>query len=265
MPCWPATAGSAFAWLQSLDDPALALPVTNPHRFFAGYAVELTDEDARAARASTSCARRRLCDRAGRGRRSRSSRPTRRRRSSCAGRGYQIINQAPGCELRAPLFAGVEVERADPLPMLRITRRAGERIRLGDDVIVEVVEVRGGTVRLGIDAPRSVPVYREELWLEVIAREPGRRRGGRRAAARRHRPAPARLGSALRVSGVPRGLGASRNPWLDRPLADHATSVNSCSSAASCSRSFLVIWPWIWHTRLSVTPRISPISRSVRL
>ena len=51
--------------------------------------------------------------------------------------------------------------------MLRITRRAGERIMLGDDVIVEVIEVRGGTVRLGIEAPRSVPVYREELWLEV--------------------------------------------------------------------------------------------------
>lgn len=51
--------------------------------------------------------------------------------------------------------------------MLRITRRAGERIRLGDDVVIEVVEVRGGTVRLGIDAPRSIPVFREELWLEV--------------------------------------------------------------------------------------------------
>jgi carbon storage regulator len=51
--------------------------------------------------------------------------------------------------------------------MLRITRRAGERIILGDDVIVEVMEIRGQTVRLGIDAPRSVPVYREEIWLEV--------------------------------------------------------------------------------------------------
>ena len=51
--------------------------------------------------------------------------------------------------------------------MLRITRRAGERIVLGDDVIVEVIEVKGGTVRLGIDAPRSLPVYREEIWLEV--------------------------------------------------------------------------------------------------
>jgi carbon storage regulator len=51
--------------------------------------------------------------------------------------------------------------------MLRITRRPGERIMLGDDVVVEVMEIRGGTVRIGIDAPRSVPVYREELWLEV--------------------------------------------------------------------------------------------------
>jgi len=51
--------------------------------------------------------------------------------------------------------------------MLRITRRAGERIVLGDDVIVEVTEIRGQTVRLGIDAPRSLPVYREEIWLEV--------------------------------------------------------------------------------------------------
>ena len=51
--------------------------------------------------------------------------------------------------------------------MLRITRRAGERVMLGDDVVVEVMEIRGQTVRLGIDAPRSVPVYREEIWLAV--------------------------------------------------------------------------------------------------
>ena len=51
--------------------------------------------------------------------------------------------------------------------MLRITRRAGERVILGDNVIVEVMEVRGGVVRLGIDAPRSLPIYREEIWLEV--------------------------------------------------------------------------------------------------
>jgi carbon storage regulator len=51
--------------------------------------------------------------------------------------------------------------------MLRISRRAGERIMLGDDVVIEVMEVRGQTVRIGIDAPRALPIYREEIWLEV--------------------------------------------------------------------------------------------------
>jgi carbon storage regulator len=51
--------------------------------------------------------------------------------------------------------------------MLRISRRAGERVMLGDDTVIEILEVRGQTVRLGIDAPRSLPIYREEIWLEV--------------------------------------------------------------------------------------------------
>jgi carbon storage regulator len=51
--------------------------------------------------------------------------------------------------------------------VLIITRRAGEKIMLGDDVIVEVVEVSGSSVRLGIQAPRSLPVYREEIWRSV--------------------------------------------------------------------------------------------------
>ncbi len=51
--------------------------------------------------------------------------------------------------------------------MLRISRRAGQRIMLGDNVVIEILEVRGQTVRIGIDAPRVIPVYREEIWLEV--------------------------------------------------------------------------------------------------
>jgi carbon storage regulator len=51
--------------------------------------------------------------------------------------------------------------------MLNITRRRGERIVHGDDVFISVLEVSGQTVRLGIEAPRSVRVYREEIWLEV--------------------------------------------------------------------------------------------------
>jgi carbon storage regulator len=53
--------------------------------------------------------------------------------------------------------------------MLNITRRRGERIVVGDNVFVTVMDVSGGTVRLGIDAPRSIRVYREEIWLEVKA------------------------------------------------------------------------------------------------
>ena len=53
--------------------------------------------------------------------------------------------------------------------MLIITRRAGEKIRVGDDVLIEVIEVTGSTVRIGIAAPRSIPVYREEIWAAVTA------------------------------------------------------------------------------------------------
>jgi carbon storage regulator len=51
--------------------------------------------------------------------------------------------------------------------VLIITRRAGERVMVGDDVVVEVMEIVGNSVRVGISAPRSVPVYREEIYTAV--------------------------------------------------------------------------------------------------
>ena len=54
--------------------------------------------------------------------------------------------------------------------MLIITRRPGERLVLGDDIRIEVIESSAQGVRLGIDAPRSVSVYREELW-EAVKKE----------------------------------------------------------------------------------------------
>jgi carbon storage regulator len=51
--------------------------------------------------------------------------------------------------------------------MLIITRRSGEKIMLGDDIVVHVMEIVGNSVRVGIQAPRSVPVYREEIWNAV--------------------------------------------------------------------------------------------------
>jgi len=51
--------------------------------------------------------------------------------------------------------------------MLILTRRAGERVVIGDDVLVTVMEVSGQTVRLGIAAPEGLPIFREEIWLAV--------------------------------------------------------------------------------------------------
>ena len=48
--------------------------------------------------------------------------------------------------------------------MLIITRRPGEKIMLGDDIVVHVMEIVGNSVRVGVEAPRSVSVYREEIW-----------------------------------------------------------------------------------------------------
>jgi len=51
--------------------------------------------------------------------------------------------------------------------MLILTRRPGERVVIGEDVLVTVMEVSGQTVRLGISAPQGLPIYREEIWLAV--------------------------------------------------------------------------------------------------
>lgn len=53
--------------------------------------------------------------------------------------------------------------------MLIITRRPGEKVIVGDDVVIEVIEVSGSSVRIGINAPKSIPVYREEIYSAVKA------------------------------------------------------------------------------------------------
>jgi flagellar assembly factor FliW len=105
-------AESPFLWLHSTEDPALALPVTDPHRFFADFSVELSDEEG--ARLDlddvtavdvyvTVCAAGALeeftADLKG---------PL----LIWSGRGHQVINQAPGSDLRARLFSqdGTEPE-----------------------------------------------------------------------------------------------------------------------------------------------------------
>ena len=51
--------------------------------------------------------------------------------------------------------------------MLVLTRKRNESIVIGDDIEVSVLGVVGEKVRIGIDAPRDIPVYRKEVYLEI--------------------------------------------------------------------------------------------------
>jgi flagellar assembly factor FliW len=103
---------AAFVWLQSLEDPELALPVTNPHRFFADFAVEVVDEDAeRLALAASGAMDVYVTVRAAPALEDFTANlkaPILVR----AGQAWQVINQAPGCELRVPLFPQGEANGA---------------------------------------------------------------------------------------------------------------------------------------------------------
>ena len=54
--------------------------------------------------------------------------------------------------------------------MLVLTRKRGETLVIGDDIKVTVLSVRGNLVRVGVDAPKSVPVHRQEV-LDRMQRE----------------------------------------------------------------------------------------------
>ena len=53
--------------------------------------------------------------------------------------------------------------------MLVLSRRQGQAIVIGENVVVRIVELKGDQVRLGIDAPRSIIVHREEVAEEIRA------------------------------------------------------------------------------------------------
>ena len=51
--------------------------------------------------------------------------------------------------------------------MLVLTRKSNQSIMIGDEIEVSVLSVMGEKVRIGIQAPRDVPVYRKEVYLEI--------------------------------------------------------------------------------------------------
>ena len=168
-----------FRWLHSIDDPSLALPVDQPVallRRLRGRAVRrgqrtrVTADPADVAVWVTVRAGAELAD---------FNANLRAPILVAEGRGHQVINEAADAPVRARCSRAVAAGRLAPTaPRLRIgiqggtacciiTRRAGEKIMVGDDIVVHVMEIVGNTVRVGIEAPRSVPVYREEIWHAV--------------------------------------------------------------------------------------------------
>lgn len=48
--------------------------------------------------------------------------------------------------------------------MLVITRKLGERITIGDDIVITLIEIKGSQARIGIEAPREISIHRQEIF-----------------------------------------------------------------------------------------------------
>lgn len=51
--------------------------------------------------------------------------------------------------------------------MLALTRKVNESIMIGNDIEITVLEIKGDQIKLGVKAPKSVPIYRKELYVQI--------------------------------------------------------------------------------------------------
>ena len=51
--------------------------------------------------------------------------------------------------------------------MLALTRKKGESLMVNNDIEITVLEIRGDQVKIGIQAPKNVPIYRKEVYLQI--------------------------------------------------------------------------------------------------
>ncbi len=80
--------------------------------------------------------------------------------------------------------------------MLVLSRKRDQRIMIGNNVRLTVVDVRGDTVQLGIEAPKEIPVYREEIYQSIME--------ANKDALDRKMPKPEDLGKVRPINRKPR-------------------------------------------------------------
>ena len=96
--------------------------------------------------------------------------------------------------------------------MLVLTRKSNQSIMIGDDIEISVLSIMGEKVRIGIQAPRNIPVFRKEVYLEIKQEQAAANEGAREAVdealremgSRPSTSCPDRLG---RQPGQPRARG----------------------------------------------------------
>lgn len=112
--------------------------------------------------------------------------------------------------------------------MLVLTRKKGERVMIGDDIVVTVIDVRGDGVRIGFDAPRGVSIQRAEVVAAVSEANTGAAATSVQSAdllvgllskARKQEPLADAAPSAPETPSAPRTPGAPPKPSPPKPRA----------------------------------------------
>lgn len=124
--------------------------------------------------------------------------------------------------------------------MLVLTRRVGESIMIGDDVVITVVEMRGDVARLGIAAPRHVRVHREEVYREVA--------GANSSAATATASDASRLAALVTAS-------RQQHPAGTTATGTNGTSTPSPANASAATKGALRARPGSSSSRNTPTPK----------
>ena len=98
--------------------------------------------------------------------------------------------------------------------MLILTRKPGESLYIGDNVKVTIVEIKGHQIRVGIDAPPELRIYREEIYLQILEEN--------KSAAQLSADSPSDLGSVATAwkSKKPSSIKSLAKAAKDEPSSD---------------------------------------------